>query len=398
MNPHLDELKAYPFERLARLKAGVTPPDGLEHIAMSIGEPRHTPPPFVGDALCASLSGLESYPVALGLAPLREAVCRWLVRRYGLDASRLDADRMVLPLNGTREGLFAFVQTVVDHDAGSLVMMPNPFYQIYEGATLLAGAQPHYLNTTEQNRFLPDFDSVSDSDWDRCAILFLCSPGNPTGAVMDADSLTRVLHLADKHDFIVASDECYADIYFDEAKPPVGLLQVCQALGRDRWQRCVVFHSLSKRSSVPGLRSGFIAGDPDIIAPYRQYRTYHGCAVADHVQRASIPAWDDDRHAADNRALYQEKLERVYPILDKVLDVPYPEAAFYLWLRSDLDDEEFTRRLYAEQNITVLPGSYLARDTADGNPGAHRVRLSLVPPVDTCVEAAQRITNFARGL
>lgn len=397
MNPGLARLHAYPFERLAALKTGITPPAGLRHIALSIGEPRHAPPVFIREALAGALDHLDSYPVALGLAELREAIAAWLERRYGLPGGAVDPGRMVLPVNGTREGLFAFVQAVVNPSARSLVMMPNPFYQIYEGAALLAGAEPRYLNAVEAHGWRPDLDAVADADWRRCALLFLCSPGNPTGAVLDRAYLARALELADRFDFVIAADECYAETWFEGREPPVGLLEAAHAAGRDGFERCVVFHSLSKRSSVPGLRSGFAAGDAVLMQEFLRYRTYHGCAMPAHTQIASAAAWREDGHAAANRALYTEKFRRVLPILEPVMEVAMPDAAFYLWPRISGDAEEFTRRLYAEKNVTVLPGAYLSRDTAAGNPGVGRLRISLVAGVDECVEAAVRIRDFLRG-
>jgi N-succinyldiaminopimelate aminotransferase len=397
VNQRLELLAAYPFERLARLKAGVTPPANLPHIAMSIGEPRHAPPAFVIEALRRNLSKLDSYPVTAGLPETRAACAGWLERRYGV---RLDADSMVLPVSGTREALFSFVQAVVSTNVTTesgqppVVAMPNPFYQIYEGAALLAGAEPVFLNTVAANRFQPDLDAVPEATWKRCQVLFLCSPGNPTGSVLSLDYLKYALELADKYDFVIASDECYAELYRDDAARPASLLQAAAARGHDRWQRCVVFHSLSKRSSVPGLRSGFVAGDPAILKPYLLYRTYHGCAMPVPTQLASIAAWNDDVHAAANRALYREKYARVLPILQPVLDVVEPDGAFYLWPDVGRDDESFTRELFATQNLTILPGSYLARDTSAGNPGRHRVRISLVAPVEECVIAARRIRAF----
>lgn len=397
MNPYLEKLHRYPFERLARLTEGLEP-SSKPHIAMSIGEPRHQPPPFIAEALINGLETMGSYPVALGLPELRQAAAGWLERRFGLGKNAVDAERMVLPLNGTREGLFAFVQSVIDARGESLVLMPNPFYQIYEGAALLAGAQPVYLNTLEENAFLPDLEAVGADTWQRTAILFLCSPGNPTGAIMDLAYLKRALELAEKYDFVIAGDECYADLYFDEDRPPAGLLQACAAIGNDRFKRCVVFHSLSKRSSVPGMRSGFVAGDAELIKSFLLYRTYHGCAVPLFIQLASIPAWLDDQHAAENRHLYQAKLEAVWPVLEPVMDLPRPQAAFYLWPRTEQDEESFTREAYRQQNLMLLPGSYLARDTATGNPGANRVRISLVAPVADCVEAAERLRELVNNL
>jgi N-succinyldiaminopimelate aminotransferase len=398
VNPLLGRLHRYPFERLAELLADVTPAADKRHIPLSIGEPKHQPPAFIGAALCGALETLGTYPVALGLAGLREAIAVWLTKRFELAPGSVDPERMILPVNGTREGLFSFVQAAVNPRADSLVMMPNPFYQIYEGAALLAGAQPVYLDTTAENGFLPDLEAVDDAHWRRCAVLFLCSPGNPTGAVMDETYLQRAIALADRHDFVIASDECYADIYLDEAHPPPGLLQACRAAGRDDYRRCVVFHSLSKRSSVPGLRSGFVAGDASIMQAYRLYRTYHGCAVPLATQLASVPAWRDEAHVEDSRQLYQRKFEAVMPILGDALEVQRPPASFYLWPRTPIDPERFTRGLFAEQHVTVLPGSYLSRVTPAGDPGADRIRISLVAAVDECVEAAHRIRAYCATL
>jgi N-succinyldiaminopimelate aminotransferase len=396
VNSRLDLLAAYPFERLARLKGGVAAPADLPHIAMSIGEPKHTPPRFVVEALERNLGELDSYPATAGLPETRAACAAWLGRRFKLP--RVDPDTMVLPVNGTREALFSFVQAVVSADrtpeSGKppVVAMPNPFYQIYEGAALLAGAEPVFIDTVAANRFLPDLGAVPAEAWRRCQVLFLCSPGNPTGSVLSLDYLEHALELAEKYDFVIASDECYAELYRDDAAPPASLLQAAVARGHSSYERCMVFHSLSKRSSVPGLRSGFVAGDPAIIKPYLLYRTYHGCAMPVPTQLASIAAWSDDAHAAANRALYREKYARVLPILAPVLDVVQPDGGFYLWPDVRRDDEAFTRELFATQNVTILPGSYLARGR--DNPGRNRVRISLVASVDECVTAAQRIRTF----
>jgi N-succinyldiaminopimelate aminotransferase len=397
MNPRLDLLRPYPFERLRTLLAGAMPPATLRHIPLSIGEPKHAPPEFVAAALTRALDTLGSYPLALGLPELRDTIARWLERRFVLPANAVNPESMVLPVNGTREGLFAFVQAMVDAKRPwPAVLMPNPFYQIYEGAALLAGAEPVYLNCDAAQGYLPDLDAVPASTWNRCQVLFTCTPGNPTGAVMPPAYLRRVLELSSRYGFVVASDECYSEIYPDESQPPPGLLQVAQAAGHTSFERCVVFHSLSKRSSVPGLRSGFVAGDAEILAGYRLYRTYHGCAVPVHTQLASIPAWADEAHVAGNRRLYREKFARVVPVLREALSADVPDGAFYLWL-SVGDDEAFARGLFEQQHVTVLPGSYLARDTAAGNPGRGRVRVSLVASVDDCVEAARRMVAYVRA-
>lgn len=398
MNPHLDKLYPYPFERLAVLKQGIRPPPGLSHIALSIGEPKHAPPPFVIDALVHNMAGLGAYPMAKGLPELREAIAAWLTRRFKLKAGVVDPDRHVLPVSGTREGLFAFAQAVLDPAENPLVLMPNPFYQIYEGAAFLAGAEPYYLNTLEDTGFLPDLEAVPEKVWKRCRLLYICSPGNPTGAVMDADYLKRVIALADRYDFIIASDECYSEIYLDEEAPPVGLLEACAALGRDDFRRCVVFHSLSKRSNVPGMRSGFVAGDAAIMEKFLLYRTYHGCALPVPVQLASAAAWNDDAHVRENRHMYRQKFTAAMEILAPVLDVKRPPAAFYLWPKTPIDDEQFAKGLFAQQHITALPGSYLSRNTAHGDPGRRRMRISLVAPVAECAEAARRIRAYVESL
>ncbi len=397
MNPRLTALKPYPFERLRKLNAGITPPAHLSPISLSIGEPRHAPPDFVVDALTHAMSGLGTYPSTLGVPEFRRAAAAWTQRRYSLPEGSVNPDTMLLPVNGTREALFAFTQALLDGAEKPLVLMPDPFYQIYEGAALLAGADVHFLPTLPRTRYLPDLDAVPDSVWKRCRLLFLCSPGNPTGAVMSLAYLRQALDLAERHDFVIASDECYADIYCDESTPPSGLLQACIAAGSNGFERCMVFHSLSKRSSVPGLRSGFAAGDAALIKPFLLYRTYHGCAMPVQVQHASAAAWNDDAHARENRALYREKFDRVLPILSQVMAVDRPDAAFYLWPDVAGDDETFVRELYRHKNVLALPGSYLAREVNGENPGAGRVRLSLVASLDECVEAAHRIRDFIIG-
>jgi N-succinyldiaminopimelate aminotransferase len=394
VNPNLGRLQPYPFERLAALTRGVEPPPELPPIRLTIGEPQHTPPGFVLAALREALPAVASYPLTAGLPALREACARWLERRFALGAGAVDAHTMVLPVNGTREALFAFAQAVVDPTAGARVLMPNPCYQIYEGAALLAGAEPGYMETGESGGFLPELDSVPAETWRRCQLLYLCTPGNPTGAVLDLDYLERVLELSDRHGFVVACDECYSEIYADESAPPPGLLQACTRLGRTDFERCMVFHSLSKRSSLPGLRAGFVAGDPQLIAKFCLYRTYHGSAMPGHVQAASIAAWQDEAHVVENRRLYRAKYDAVLPLLADVLEATRPRGSFYLWPRAPGDDQAFARALLAATNVSVLPGSYLGRDAGRGNPGRGRVRISLVAGVEECTEAARRIRDF----
>ncbi len=393
MNPRLARLQPYPFERLRDLLAGATPPAALRPIPLSIGEPRHAPPPFVAERLVAALDGLGQYPLTAGSPGLRQAIASWLERRFGLPAAAVRADSMVLPVNGTREALFALAQAVVDPTQTSpAVLMPNPFYQIYEGAALLAGAEPVYLDCDPDHGFLPDLDGVPESTWRRCQLLYLCSPGNPTGAVMPEAYLRRALELAARHGFVLAADECYSEIHHDERRPPPGLLGVAHAAGHHGFEHCVVLHSLSKRSSLPGLRSGFAAGEARIMDGFRRYRTYHGCAMPLHVQAASEAAWSDEAHVIENRRLYRAKFDAVVPRLRPVIDARIPAGGFYLWLDVG-DDERFARRLFERQQVTVLPGSYLGREAGRGNPGRGRVRVSLVASLEDCIEAAERMVT-----
>lgn len=401
MNHALNQLQPYPFEKLRALLAGTNPPADKRPIALSIGEPKHKSPEFVAKALADNLDQLAVYPTTLGIPALREAIAAWCERRFGVPRGWLDAARHVLPVNGTREALFAFTQTVVQRAAPGqqpgLVVSPNPFYQIYEGAALLAGAEPHYLPCLEDNGFNPDFDAVPADVWQRCQILFLCSPGNPTGALVPMEQLKKLIALADQYDFVIAADECYSELYFDEENPPPGLLTACAELGRSDFKRCVVFHSLSKRSNLPGLRSGFVAGDADILKAFLLYRTYHGCAMPVQTQLASVAAWQDEAHVRANRDQYRAKYDAVLEILQPVLDVQRPDGSFYLWARTPGDDCEFTRELFAREHVTVVPGSYLSREVNGDNPGAGRVRLALVAPLAECIEAAQRIRRFVQG-
>lgn len=396
MNPNLAKLQPYPFEKLTALKASVKVSTDLPHIALSIGEPKHESPAFVKQAMIDNMDKLANYPTTKGLPELRTAIADWAKQRFALN--ELDANTQVLPVNGTREAIFAFTQAVIEEKPNALVVSPNPFYQIYEGAAYLAGATPHYLPCLEENGFNPDFEAVSDDVWANTQILFLCSPGNPTGAVLSLEQLQALIKKADEFDFIVASDECYSEIYIDDVQAPVGLLQACSEIGRDDYKNCVVFHSLSKRSNLPGLRSGFVAGDAEVLAKFFQYRTYHGCAMSIPNQLASIAAWNDEEHVKENRRLYTQKFAAVLEILEPVMDVKQSDASFYLWAKTPINEEEFAQRLFAEQQVTVLPGSYLSR-TVDGiNPGANRIRLALVAEVDECIEAARRIRALIKSL
>lgn len=397
MNPNLDKLHPYPFEKLAQLKAGIRVPDHLRPISLGIGEPKHPSPAFVKQVIADNLDRLANYPTTRGTDELREAISEWATRRFDLTSGSLSPAHNIVPVNGTREAIFSLVQAVVDASKPATVVSPNPFYQVYEGAAFLAGATPVYLPCDGSNGFIPDFEAVPEATWQDCQILFLCSPGNPSGAVIPRETLARVIELADTYDFIVASDECYSELYPNEGGAPEGLLQTCAAIGRDDYARCVVFHSLSKRSNLPGLRSGFVAGDAGILENYLKHRTYHGCAMPIHNQLASIAAWGDEDHVRDNRAAYRAKFEAVVPILREVMDVDFPDAGFYLWPTTPMDDETFARDLSAQQNVHVLPGRYLSRTVNGHNPGENRVRMALVAPLEDCVEAAERIVEFVKA-
>ena len=399
MNKDLARLQRYPFEKLAELKQGATPPAGLDHIPLSVGEPRHPSPHFVIESLIAHLHQLSTYPSTQGQQALREAIAGWLGARFAIPPESIEPECQVLPVSGTREALFAIAQCLVDRRAANpLVLMPNPFYQIYEGAAILAGASPRFLDCRAENGFLPDLASVGDAEWDDCQLLYICSPGNPTGAVMSSCYLQRLIELAHRHDFVIASDECYSEIYFDETSPPCGLLGVSAAMGNPAFSRCLAFHSLSKRSNLPGLRSGFVAGDAALLKQFLLYRTYQGCALPPATQTASCVAWQNEAHVIENRSLYRQKFEQVLQLLSDTLAPQKPEAGFYLWAKTPIPDTEFARRLYAEQNVTVLPGRFLARDTAGGNPGENRVRMALVAPLDECLDAARRINSLLATL
>lgn len=397
MNPLLARLQPYPFERLRQLFAGVKPNPEYRPISLGIGEPKHPTPQFIKAALAAAMdtpgTDLSGYPPTAGSSELRRAFTGWLQRRYGL---ALDAATQVLPVNGSREALFAFAQTVIDPTRPAVVVCPNPFYQIYEGAALLAGAEPYYVPSDPARNFAVDWDSVPAEVWARTQLIFVCSPGNPTGAVMPMEEWRKLFALQDRYGFVIASDECYSEIYFRD-EPPLGGLEAAAKLGRGDFHKLVAFTSLSKRSNVPGMRSGFVAGDAAILKQFLLYRTYHGSAMSPVVQAASIAAWGDERHVVENRALYRQKFGEVTPLLAQVLDVKLPDAAFYLWAGVRGSDTEFARGLLAQYNVTVLPGSFLARETGGRNPGAGRVRMALVADTAECLEAAQRIVKYVQS-
>ncbi len=395
MNPRLDQLHPYPFQKLRALFEGATPDPGKSAINLSIGEPRHPTPQFIKDALVAGLGGLSNYPITQGSESLRQAMADWAQRRYGV---RLDPATEVLPVNGSREALFAFAQASVDSSRHGrrVVLSPNPFYQIYEGAAILAGARPFFLNTTPDNGFRMDWSRVPEDLWEQVNLVYVCSPGNPTGRVMSLSDWREIFALSDQHGFVVCADECYSEIYFTEGAPPLGALTASQQLGRGL-RNLVVFNSLSKRSNVPGLRSGLVAGDAALMKQFLLYRTYHGSAMSPAVQAASTAAWNDEAHVIENRRQYAAKFAAVMPLLQPVLEFDAPDAAFYLWAKvPGGDDTAFVRGLYEQQHVTVLPGSYLARDAAGLNPGKGFVRIALVESEAACIEAAQRIVDYLK--
>ena len=391
MNPNLNLLQPYPFQRLRNLFAGITPNPAFNNINLSIGEPKHATPQLIKDALIANLSGLAAYPTTVGSIELRTAIANWIARRYNMPA--LNPETAILPVNGSREALFAIAQVIIDKTKPNpIVISPNPFYQIYEGAAFLAGAQPYFLNTTVENNHTMNFASVPVDILNRTQLVYVCSPGNPSGKVMDLEQWKVLFELSDKYGFVIAADECYSEIYFDS--PPLGALQAAYLLGRDN-KNLVMFSSLSKRSNVPGMRSGFVAGDEKIIQAFTLYRTYHGCAMSPTVQAASVAAWNDDAHVLGNRQLYAEKFQIVTPMLQSVLEVEMPDAAFYLWAKTPKSDTEFALQLYRDFNVTALPGSYLAREVHGTNPGQNFIRLALVASLHECVEAANRIKQVS---
>ena len=395
MNPDLSRLQPYPFQKLAELFRTVTPNPELRPINLHIGEPKHTTPQFLREALSANLTGLANYPTTAGSDALRGSIADWLTRRY--DLPTLDTKSQILPVNGSREALFAFAQAVISRAQNNpVVVCPNPFYQIYEGAALLAGATPHFLNTLPQDDFALNFEQLKDHIWQDTQLVYVCSPGNPSGHVMALFEWKTLFEMSDRHDFVIAADECYSEIYFDT--PPLGALEAAHLLGRSDYRNLVMFSSLSKRSNAPGMRSGFVAGDASILEKFALYRTYHGCAMNPAVQAASSAAWQDDVHVAENRRLYLEKFTQVTAILKSKLRVKRPDAGFYLWLQVPIADTIFAQQLYRDYNVTVLPGSYLARTVRGINPGKDFVRMALVPDLDETLEAANRMAEFINKL
>ena len=397
MNPRLGLLHPYPFERLRGLLAGVKPPAGLRPISLGLGEPQHPTPQLIKDALVANLDGLSRYPATLGQPELRQAITQWLIRRHGLRA--LDADKQVIPVSGSKEALFSVVQAVIDPaETDGLTLCPNPFYQIYEGATLLAGAKPYYVNALARNALRPDWESIPEDVWKRTRLVFACSPNNPTGRVMSRDDWKLLFERSDRHGFVIVSDECYSELYFDESAPPLGALRAAQDLGRADFPNLIVLGSLSKRSSAPGLRSGYAAGDAKLLERYTLYRTYQGAAMSNTFQMASIAAWKDEAHVVENRRMYREKFAIFYERVNPVLPLTWPDGGFYYWVAiPGGDDVAFTRDLYERTSITVLPGSYIARDAHGENPGKGFVRMALVSTVEEASEAAERIAKFAKN-
>jgi len=394
MNPDLNKLHAYPFEKLKNLFAGVTANPDLKPINLSIGEPKSPTPDLIKQALIDNIDSLAKYPKTKGELELRSAICNWLLRRFNLPETSLNPERHILPVNGSREALFAIAQTIIDQTQTATVISPNPFYQIYEGAALLAGAELLYLDLSVQDGKLPALDTVDAATWKKTQMVYICTPSNPTGDVIPQESLQHLIQLAHEYDFVIISDECYSEIYFDEQHPPKGLLQASQAYGDHNYQRCLAFYSLSKRSNAPGLRSGFVVGDEQLISKFFKYRTYHGCAMPISTQMASAAAWSDEQHVELNRERYRQSFQAFIEELQDITTINQPQAGFYIWLNTRIDDEEFALGLYSQHNVTVLPGQYLGRSVNGTNPGAHYVRIALVAAPQQCREAAQRIRRF----
>ena len=398
MDPNLNKLQPYPFEKLHELFSSTTRDNGLVNINLSIGEPKSPTPDFIKSAMGNNLDYLANYPKTKGEPALRNAISDWLLKRFSLPQNSIDPEQHILPVNGTREALFAIAQTIIDRRDNAKVLLPNPFYQIYEGAAYLAGAEPVYVDFSVINGEVPGIDAVSEETWRNTQLIYICTPSNPTGDIIPLSSMQKLLTLAHQHDFIIASDECYSEIYFDENNPPQGLLQAAIANGDASYHRCLAFYSLSKRSNSPGLRSGFVVGDRAIISQFLKYRTYHGCAMPMSTQLASAAAWGDETHVQANRARYQKSFHYTLEEISKEIDIKKPQAGFYLWLPTPIDDEQFALGLYSQQNVTVLPGKYLARSVNNQNPGANRVRIALVATPEECQTAAKRITTYLKSI
>lgn len=397
VNPKLNRLQPYPFQKLAKLFQGIKPNPDFAPISMSIGEPKHPTPEFIKQAMAQNLNGLANYPTTLGSEVIRTSIAEWLKRRYGLPS--INPQTEVVPVNGSREALFAFAQAVIDPAREDpAVVCPNPFYQIYEGAALLAGANPHFINLVPNNGYALDFTQLPEAVWRRTQLLYVCSPGNPTGSVMGIGEWERLFELSDRYQFIIAADECYSEIYFDETKPPLGALEAANLLGRAGFPRLVAFSSLSKRSNVPGMRSGFVAGDAQVLEKFMLYRTYHGCAMSPAVQAASVAAWNDEEHVRQNRRQYLEKFAALMPQIQPALKTSMPRGGFYFWARTPIPDTAFAQGLYRDYNVSVLPGSYLARQAHGINPGENFVRIALVAPLAECAEAVRRIKGFVKNI
>ncbi len=398
MDPNLQKLHPYPFEKLRKLFSSGTQNNNLDNINLSIGEPKSPTPDFIKQAMKDNLDYLANYPKTKGELSLRTSIANWLLNRFSLPQNSIDAEQNILPVNGTREALFAIAQTIIDRSQNAKVLLPNPFYQIYEGAAYLAGAEPVYIDFSVINDEVPGIDAVDEQTWQQTQLIYICTPSNPTGDIIPLASMQKLINLAHQYDFMICSDECYSEIYANEDNPPQGLLQACVANSDDTYQRCLAFYSLSKRSNSPGLRSGFVAGDASIISEFLKYRTYHGCAMPMSTQLASAAAWSDETHVKENRARYQQSFDYAIEEISNQIAIEQPQAGFYLWLPTPIDDEQFALGLYSQQNVTVLPGKYLARSVNNHNPGANRVRIALVATPDECQTAAQRITTYIKSI
>ena len=389
---------AYPFERLNNLLAPLTPNSNATAISLSIGEPKHHPPDFALETLSDQekmRALLATYPSTKGTPKLRQSISTWLKSRFSLE---VDYEAEILPVNGTREALFSFAQAVISNKTNPIVIMPNPFYQIYEGAALLAGASTFFCSSFETNNYLQDFESIPSETWRNTELIYICSPANPTGKSLSEDQIEKLIDLAHQYDFTIASDECYSEIYSSSHNKPNSLLKISENIGNKSFEKCIIFHSLSKRSNLPGLRSGFVAGDSSLLKQYFLYRTYHGCAMAGHAQEISALAWSDESHVDENRDKYTEKFSVVEEILKDHYKLYRPEGGFYHWIKTPIDDQQFAARLMETQNVKVMPGSFLSREDEGEDPGLDHIRVAWVSEKEECIEAARRLVEFARGL